>query len=388
VRSLQNILARWALKGGLAQLALTSRAYPYILALGASVLVYQLVRQFMSHDMAFIYLEYLANYDLGFIRRGLVPELLSFAKPQLTHLDVRIFAVITIVFALVAYVAMFAAQFGLTARELPLLACTIVSPCVFKNFAFDFSRLDIFGFIGTVIALALPVNCIFSFALGAMCCVLGLIHEAQFLLYIPVIAAIAALRLLAHPDYFRKYLPWREATAGMAVVFTMVAVIALGNAKVPPHIFLHHIQTRASDPVIDRIFIWYSSVGDIALHASQPPLLWQQLQQSPKYLLIFLAHMPLLQLAGRHLKVMPLNRRAACGLGLAAVTLGFLVLFAISHDKARWFANWLTGIILIVHAIRMTHPSADPALDTLRTPLALVAAWTLAVISRVGLFAP
>jgi hypothetical protein len=388
VKSLQKFLAHWISKGEPFQTALTSHAYPYVLTLGVSVLFYQIVHQFMSHDMAFIYLEYLSNYDMGFIRRGLVPELLSHIKPQLTHLDVRIFAAIAIALALAAYITMFAARFGLTARELPLLTCTIVSPCIFKNFAFDLGRLDIFGFMGAIVALSLPVNRIFSIALGAMCCVLGLIHEAQFLLYIPVIATIAALRLLVHPDYFRKYLPWREAITGLAIIVTVATVIVFGAAKVPPDVFLHHIQTRASDPVIDRIFIWYSGVSDIALHASQPHLLWQQLLRSPKYLLIFLAHAPLLWLGRLHVKAMPFSAKAASALGLAALTLGFITLFAISHDKARWFANWLTCVILLVHAVRMTHPGADLAQDTLRTPLALVAAWTLAVLPRVGLFAP
>lgn len=388
MRSLQDLLARWSLKGTLAQVVLTDRGYPYILALGFALIVYQLIWQFAFRDLSFLYFEYLANYDFGFIRRGLIPEIFSVLKPQLTQLDVRIFGVATIAVALGAYVAMFAAKLGLSARELPLLACTIASPCLFKNFAFDLGRLDVFGFLGAIIALTMPVSGFYSLGLGLMCCVLGVIHEAQFLLYVPVIATIAALRLLAHTDYFKNRMAWREALAALTVAVSMFLVIQFGNGKVPPDVFMEHIRAKANDPIVERWIIWYGSVQQNMYASNVPVRLWWQVTRLWKYALIILAHLPLLSLLRAHQRSAPRASCIALALGIAAATAGFAIMCVIAEDRGRFFANWITGLILIVHAVRMTQPDANRNLDVMRTPLALVAAWVLVSITRVGVFRP
>src|SRR5262249_11900054 len=152
--------------------------YPMIIALSIAVLVVRVAKEFVFHDMRLIYLEYLVNYDLGFVRRGLVPQVLSFLTSQLTHFDVKIFAVIVLSLTFAAYAVMYATRFGLNRRELPLFALTVASPAVFKNFACDFARLDIFGCLVAIVALALPVGRWFSFLVSALCCLLVLIHEA------------------------------------------------------------------------------------------------------------------------------------------------------------------------------------------------------------------
>lgn len=384
---LRKLDARWPAAGRLIGIVLSERSYPFVLALGLAWIAGRLLIEFNRHNMAYLYLEYLANYDLGFIRRGLVPEILSLATPRLTHFDVKIFAVGMICVTLAAYVAMFARRFGLTQRELPLLALTIVSPCVFKNFVFDFARLDILGFLGAVVALALPLNGVYSIALGAMCCILILIHEAQFLTYIPAIVAIAAIRLSASPGYaFGRY-PWREAVALAAIPVTLAIVLRFGGADVPADVFLAHLRAKASDPVIDRIYIWYIDASQNMQLALDPDHLWRQLRSGPKYLLILLAHLPLV-LYARALAAGAAPRvRILFWLAVCAITLGFLIMATISHDRARWFANWIAGLLLVVHAIRMARP-ADRDDLALRSHAAVAAAWFLAWWPRVGLFTP
>ena len=106
------------------------------------------------------------------------------------------------------------------------------------------------------------------------------------------------------------------------------------------------------------------------------------------YLLIALAHVPLLLVAQPKSPGRPLAVRTALWIGFTVVTAGFLLMFTISHDKARWFANWFAGLILLVHAAYLVLPEKHQALDALRSPKAVAAGWTLAVISYVGLMAP
>ena len=393
MRHLRSLLNRLSLSAAgerarhVIELALSDRCYPLILALGGVVLLVKLVREVITHEMAYLYLEYLVDYEFGFIRRGLAGELLSLALPRLTHVHVKVLAVATIAMAFGAYLAMFARRFGLRRRELPLLVCTIVSPCVFKNFAHDLPRLDVLGFLGAILALWLPVNRAYSLTLGAVCCLLGVLHEGQFLTYVPVIAAIAALRLLAQPDR-PTGLPWREVLALLAILVTFLLVLRFGGADVPQDVFLAHVRAKAVDSVIDRTFIWYTDIAGNMRVALTAQYLWPQLYRSPVYLLILVAHLPLLCLVRGELRDAPRQLRAALWVGLLAVTAGGLVMSMIGHDRARFFANGLTGIILIVHAVRLVRPQADPELDSLRTQPAMAAAWVLAVFSRVGLMTP
>jgi len=106
------------------------------------------------------------------------------------------------------------------------------------------------------------------------------------------------------------------------------------------------------------------------------------------YLLIALAHVPVLMVTQPKSRGCPMAVRVALCIGFAVVTAGFLLLFTISHDRARWFANWFAGLILLVHAAYLVLPEKHQALDALRSPKAVAAGWALAVISYVGLMAP
>jgi len=364
---------------------LSPRAYPFILALGAVLIVIRLVHEFSAHDMSFKYLEYLPTYDFEFIRRGFIGHLLSLGLPQLTHLHVKTFAVALVCVTIAAYCAMYAFRFGFSARELPLLACTVASPAVFKNAAYDFGRLDICGFLVGVLALALPLNGLYALVLGALCCVLMLIHEAQFLTYVPVIAAIAAIRMAATGRLLRHWLS--SALAVAAILVTFLLVLRYGSPEVPPAEMLARLKLRAADPVVDRVFLWYIGPVTNLIAASQPDILWPHVLRIPKYALLLLAHLPLLIFAWRETAALPKATRTMALLGFAAVTVCVAAMFVLSHDKARWFANWLAGMILVMHAVRLVRRPDDPD-PTLQTPLAVAAAWLMAAISRIGLMTP
>jgi hypothetical protein len=368
--------------------ALSDRAYPLVLASALLLIGLKFVLEFKHFDMQTLYVEYLANYDLGFIRRGLVPQLLSFAWPRPTHLDIKIFVSLVLFVTFVAYLLMFACRFGLNRRELPLLACTIASPAVFKTFVDPFGHLDMFGFLGATIALLVPVNGLYSLTLGAMCCLLILIHEAQAVTYVPVIVAIAGVRLLATPGDVLRPIPWREAAAVALIVAAFILMIRFGNASVPPDVFFSHLKAKAVDSIVDRVFIWYSDPWQNMQAASAPYYLWQQFYAIPRYALIAVVHLPLLSLLVTQTRNQSRNVRIARTLGILAITAGFVLMVIISHDRARWFANWLAGLILLCHALRLACPQGDPGLVNLRSPIALLAAWAMTGIARIGLMTP
>jgi multisubunit Na+/H+ antiporter MnhE subunit len=73
---------------------------------------------------------------------------------------------------------------------------------------------------------------------------------------------------------------------------------------------------------------------------------------------------------------------------LAAVSLGYLVMFLIVFDYSRWISNWAVCMFLILHAIK-TLPAAKPV-----SPIAgedrktTILGWIITLVPRVGIVRP
>lgn len=74
MQAFQESLSRRANKNALSQIALTSRGYPFILALGYALIFLSTRARADPENFAYLYLEYLVNRELGFVRRGLMPR--------------------------------------------------------------------------------------------------------------------------------------------------------------------------------------------------------------------------------------------------------------------------------------------------------------------------
>lgn len=370
-------------------LLVSPSAYAAVLAVALALIAYRLIHEFQTHDVRYLYMEYLATYrDFGFIRRGLVPQLLSYPFPHLTHLHVRIFSVAIVCAALAGYVATYARCFGVTARELPLLAFTIASPAVFKNFAFDFSRLDVFGFFAGLVALALPVSGAYPFFIGGACCIAILIHEVQAITYVPAVFCVAALRVAAASPSLRRRDVATAAIVAIAIAITFALTVAYGTPDVPPDEMLARLRGLAVDPFFDRVFLWYVGPVQHMAAASDPALLRKQLVRLPSYALILGVHLPLFAYALRIAHPARASLRWIAGIGSTAVTAGLLALLVTSPDRARFTADWLTCLILILHALCLVHPPGERERGTLLTRSALAAAWLAALVPRLGLMTP
>ncbi len=71
------------------------------------------------------------------------------------------------------------------------------SPFFFKNFMFSIGFFDILGCLAALVAILLPVTLLLPIVMGALCCILLLVHHLHFLLYVPTIAFIVIVRASA-----------------------------------------------------------------------------------------------------------------------------------------------------------------------------------------------
>jgi hypothetical protein len=83
----------------------------------------------------------------------------------------------------------------------------------------------------------------------------------------------------------------------------------------------------------------------------------------------------------------PFHRRIVIA-GIVAVSLAYLVIFAMVFDYSRWISNWAVCMFLILHAVKTLPASrAAPPVpeDDKKTS---VLGWIVTVIPRVGIIRP
>ena len=74
--------------------------------------------------------------------------------------------------------------------------------------------------------------------------------------------------------------------------------------------------------------------------------------------------------------------------GIVAVSLAYLIMFAIVFDYSRWISNWAVCMLLILHAVK-TLPSTKPvppiSPDDRKTT---ILGWIVTFVPRVGIVRP
>src|SRR5262249_11812743 len=87
----------------------------------------------------------------------------------------------------------------------------------------------------------------------------------------------------------------------------------------------------------------------------------------------------------------PLHKRLIV-IGIAGVTVCYLVIFIFVFDYARWFSSWAVCMFLIMHALAMLQAqSGKPKpefLNAQTTKRDETLGWIVTVIPRVGLIIP
>src|SRR5439155_502091 len=70
--------------------------------------------------------------------------------------------------------------------------------------------------------------------------------------------------------------------------------------------------------------------------------------------------------------------------GIVAVSLAYLIMFAIVFDYSRWISNWAVCLFLILHAVKTLPGSKEVRLISTNDPRITLFGWIVTLIPRVG----
>jgi hypothetical protein len=305
---------------------------------------------------------YFLTYQHGFVKRGLLGELLSgvhwLSRTQLMWMQ---YAFLAAAFAL-TYAVFRPVLFGNTA-ERRLAAALLSGPALLPHLGFLFAQPDVMLYILLLLSVWLLMRGPAAVAIAAscaMCCVALLEHEAYCLMFYPLIAALL-LHLVA-----RGRMHWAAAAAHVTV-FTMafVCVMHWGTLKVSPDTILAEAQARTNVGIQRQL---YDVMG--SSFAEQRALVGHMYSEGVVRILMLtvLLTAPYLWLLGR--LVNGAMKRAGSGVPHRAATLLLftspLLLCALGHDTTRWIGAMCIDATLFVLYLYMTEDEGSAARGYLR----------------------
>ena len=336
------------------------------------------------------YIHLLVDYHFGFTKRALIGATVSlFAAKVPVWLVFALGGAVWLV-TVGLFVALFRRTFGFEKRRLPLFVFMAGSPFFFKNFMHTLGHFDIYGCAFALVLLLIPARSIlFVAAAAAAALVLILIHQIHFLMYVPTIAVIVVLRhYLVHGVSRHNAIAGIVACASVGALFLIVQFY--GSMAVPEHQFIGHLRGRMADPSQTRLlsfsYIWYQSLAT-EIHDT-----WARMPSNllgvPVFALLIWLHTPLWKYFAALIRSLSddLHRRVVIT-AIVAVSLGYLIIFAVVFDYSRWISNWAVCMFLILHAVKTLPgtPVAPVAADDRRNQ---VFGWIVTLIPRVGIVRP
>ncbi|MEA2880887.1 MAG: hypothetical protein QOH32_106 [Bradyrhizobium sp.] len=336
------------------------------------------------------YIHLLVDYHFGFIKRALIGAMVSlFVVKVPVWLVFAIGGAVWLV-TLALFVLLFRRTFGFNDRQLPLFVLMAGSPFFFKNFMHTLGHFDIYGCLFAVVLLLIPARSIrFVAAAAAASLLLILIHQIHFLMYLPTIAAIVVLR-----HYLIYGVSRQNTAAGIAAIASLgmlfVAVQFDGSMTVPAEQFTTYLRDRMADPsrsdLLSFAYIWYQGLSQ-ELHDT-----WARMPSNllgiPVFALLIWLHAPLWRYFADLVRSLSdeLHRRVVIG-AIVAVSLAYLVIFAVVFDYSRWISNWAVCMFLILHAVK-TLPGSQVEPPALHDRRNVAFGWIVTLIPRVGIVRP
>jgi hypothetical protein len=368
------------------------RPFVYMVACSAALALGLLLIKIFTSFPGIQYVHLLVNYDFGMIKRALVGAVVGLIRPQVGLIDVYVVGLAAWLAALVTYLAVFRRTFGFSERTFPLLALILSSPFFFKNFMFSIGYSDVYGCLAVLIALLLPVNLALPLIMGAIACMLLLIHHLHLLLYVPTIGLIVLLRAMADGGVNLRALLLIGAAVAVAVGGVFYLLAFHGGVPVPIDQFTAALRARAIDSpemIGGRLVeIFYTGIA-YEIEATLATLPNNALR-FPVYAVLIYLHLPLIACFRQLVRALsrPLDRRLLIA-GLVGITLGYVIIGLVVFDYPRWVSNWAVCMLLTMHAVRLlpaTQTDLVPIDPTL--PRNRWFGWILALIPRVGINKP
>jgi hypothetical protein len=337
------------------------------------------------------YIHLVVDYHFGFTKRALIGAVvgLFFSKVPVW----LVFALSGVVWLITSglFIKLFQRTFGFDREHLPLFVLMAGSPFFLKNFMHTLGHFDIYGCALAIVLLLVPARSIafvISAALGSM--ILLLIHHIHVLMYVPTITIIVMLRY---------YLVQRLRTLNVVIGIASLAAIGIlfvaaqfhGSIAVPQDAFVDYLKGRMADPtranLLSFAYIWYQPLSQEIRDT------WERMPSNilgvPVFALLIWLHTPLWRYFTELIRSLAqdLHRRIVIA-AIVAVSLGYLIMFAIVFDYSRWVSNWAVCMFLILHAVK-TLPASKPvpsvAADDPKTTLL---GWIVTFIPRVGIVRP
>jgi hypothetical protein len=336
------------------------------------------------------YIHLLVDYHFGFIKRGLIGAAVSLFLAKVPVWFVFALGGAVWLATLGLFVALFRRTFGLDDRQMPLFVFMIGSPFFLKNFMHTLGHFDIYGCALALVLLLIPARSIVFIAVAtAASMILILIHHIHFLMYVPTIAVIVVLR-----HYLIQGVSRHNAAAGI-VAITCISLLFLaaqfhGSMPVPEDEFVRYLRGRMADPsrpnMLSFSYIWYQPLSrEIQDTWARMP---SNLLGIPVFALLIWLHTPLWKYFADLIRSLSdhTHRRIVLA-GIAAISLGYLIIFSVVFDYSRWISNWAVCMFLIMHAVKTLPASAVPSIatDDRRTS---VLGWIVTLIPRVGIVRP
>ena len=341
------------------------------------------------------YVHLLVDYHFGFTKRALIGAIVSLVTFKVPMWLVYALAGAAWLVTAGLFVELFRRSIGFRDETMPLFVLMAGSPFFLKNFMFTLGHFDIYGCavaLGLLLAPARSIAFVMAAALASM--VLILVHHIQVLMYVPTIAVIVVLRY-----YLVLGLTRHNVVIGMAAMLAVgllfVAAQFFGTVTVPPAEFVAYLDSRIPAPPREDLlryshgfaYIWYQPLSKELQDT------WERLPSNllgvPVYALLIWLHAPLWRYFRALLRSLADERHRRLVLAaIAAVSLGYLVIFATVFDYSRWISNWAVCLFLILLAVKdlpAVHPAPPIPAEDRKTR---IFGWLVTLIPRVGVVRP
>jgi hypothetical protein len=337
------------------------------------------------------YIHLLVDYHFGFTKRALIGATVALFVSKVPVWLVFALSGGVWLITLGLFIELFRRTFGFDDRHMPLFVFMAGSPFFLKNFMHTLGHFDIYGCALAICLLLVPARSIayvLSAALASM--ILILIHHIHLLMYVPTIAVIVVLRY-----YLLQGVSRQNAIVGLAAMacigLLFLAAQFWGTLAVSQDEFVHYLQSRMADPsrtnLLSFSYIWYQPLSR-EIHDT-----WQRMSSNllgvPVFALLIWLHVPLWKYFAELIRSLSSewHRRVVIA-AIVAVSLAYLVMFAMVFDYSRWISNWAVCMFLILHAVK-TLPASQvvPPIPTDDRKTTLLG-WIVTLIPRVGIVRP